>query len=63
MKLTFTGKDGTEVTATAEDANLVLAEAKQGDNEDFVMLRFKPGTLTVSTPADSHTWRMPGAAQ
>ena len=59
MKLEFTAKDGREVTVEGEDADLVLAEVKHG-TDDFVMLRFKPGTLTVSVPADNQTWYLPG---
>lgn len=52
MKLSFTTKDGKKVAAEAADEDLVVTEIKQGA-DDFIMLRFKPGTLTVSVPDDA----------
>lgn len=60
MKCEFTAKGGKKVTATADDGDLVVIEVKQG-GDDFIMLRFKPGTLKVSVPdGTAQTMRFDG---
>lgn len=49
MKLTFTSKDGKAVTVEGDDKDMMTAEMETGE-QDFVMLRFKPGTLNVALP-------------
>jgi hypothetical protein len=49
VKLTFESKDGSTVTAEADDADMLVGEIQQGA-QDFVMLRYKPGTLKVNVP-------------
>lgn len=49
MKLTFTSKDGKDITVEADDGDIVVAEVQTGA-QDFIMLRFKPGTLKVDVP-------------
>lgn len=63
MKLSFTSKDGKPVTVEADDADMILAEIETGD-QDFVMLRFRPGTMKPTVdPATAVHVRLDGAAQ
>lgn len=56
MKCQFKTRDGKTVTATADDEDLQVIEVKQG-GDDFIMLRFKPGTLKVDVPDDVAHYR------
>lgn len=52
MKLTFQSKDGKDITVEADDGDMLVGEIQQGA-QDFVMLRYKPGTMKVNVPADA----------
>jgi hypothetical protein len=52
VKLTFT-RDGNDISVEADDSQLVTAELLQGTDEDFIMLRYKPGALKPTLPEGS----------